>query len=526
MVLIYRDIYGMEPRAGLFVRAMLEGKGFFCPLLYDKPYPDYPFLYFLISWPICKIVKGVCTLCLALPSLVSSVLLIISTFLFSRRFIGEKTAYVASLIVGSIPQFWLMAEKATIDMMLAFFSFCANLFLFKGYFEKKEGLSIYVWLGWLFIALSYFVKGPIGIVITVGPMTIFLLIKRRLQSLKVFLASSFILICLILLVHFIGIYIQGGDKLVRNVIDAQLFSRLGGPANKPFYYYFIFLFTAYSPWLLFLSIRALLSIRSINFSNGFQTIYADFKWYMASNEFIQFMAINTFVAIAPFIVASSRHGRYLLPAFAPISIIMAPLITKWMSHCDERHINLLKKGILFFVVFLSLLFFVIFILDPARSKLSLQVFAFYITLSVIIFFIFFFQKQTTLSLLSSFAVSVLIATSGISLLVEPGISFKESGREFVIHTENSKNVQGVFLVGIRPDGDGLKYSLFSRYYPERLYFLKYESPICQIPSNSIVVLYEKKFKLLRERNRCLEKFPIISRGYIHGKETVALYFGF
>jgi len=111
LVLPFRDIYGMEVRAAVFVRGMLEGGSLFVPSLYGSPYTDYPPLFFLLEY-LASLPTGVPTaLSVAIPSSVSALCLICLAFLFARRFFSKDAAIVSALVLSGMPEFWLKAER-------------------------------------------------------------------------------------------------------------------------------------------------------------------------------------------------------------------------------------------------------------------------------------------------------------------------------------------------------------------------------------------------------------------------------
>ena len=513
LVLGLRDIYGMEARIGLFVRGMFSGKGLFCPLLYGKPYPDYPPLYFLASLAFCKPVGHVCSMCLSMPSLLSGASMLIILFLVSKKHAGESAALISSLILAASPKFWSMAEGATIDMFLALCCLLANISFFDGYGtqDKKPGHKRA--LGFLFMSLAYLVKGPIGLVISVMPTVVFLFIKRRTGSLLSFLSFVSLTSALVMGVYMIGIYSQGGLPLVKQVLNAQLFSRVSGPANKPFYYYIEFLIVSFLPALF---------LTGLFYRNRLVEMGKIFKQYMKT-DFGLFMAVFGVCSLLPFFLAASRHGRYLLPAFPPIAWLLACFLSQTIESETSGTKNLLKKLALILVAILYVAVLILYLWDPFHSNVPLWSVIMFFFIGTLVLGAFRLLIDTRLVSVTCFLVSVVIVTAGVSLVIQPGISKRESGRRFVLDTEAKVKAGSVFLVKIRPDGDGLKYSLYSRYYPNRIHFLSSIEKVCDVPETGLLILYAKDLVRYKKNNMCLKRFSVISKGYIHGKEVIALF---
>ena len=512
-ILSLRDIYGIEARTGLFVRSLFLGKGFFCPVLYDRPYPDYPSFYFLLSWLACLPQKCACSFCLSAPSLFSGAMLVFFVYVLTRKHIGEKTAICSSLILFATPHFWLFAQRATVDMLLALLSFLANILFYEGCVKSKSLFSKKSLTAFGLMALSYLTKGPIGLILCILPTAIFLTLKGEFAFVCRFMAMGAAVSALTLAVHFTGIFYQGGPNLIHKVIYSQLFSRLSGHANKPFYYYFVFILLTFSPWLL---LSAFLRIRK----GGL--VHRPYNLDEGARRFHLFVLLYLLSDLAPFVLASSRHARYLLPIFPPISILLSVILLKGLGTENKKTIH--KKMALLIFAILAGLFLLLSKMEflgtslPMMSALGyLLVFSFCGTLLLM------FSSNGLLAL-ASLCFFLFFLTSSASLLIVPGLSKKESGRSFVLATEGTfKASKGVYLVGIKPDGDGLKYSLYSRFYPKRLHFMKEPVDACSIPHDTIAVLYDRDLKILNKNDAC-KGYSVISRGYIHSKRVVSIMF--
>ena len=516
LVLVQRDIYGLETRVALFVRDILRGEGLFCPTLFGRPYPDYPPLYFLLSAPFCLLMGKICALCISVPSLLGATALLVLVFQFTRRHLGESLALVSSLILLSTPEFFLKAERATLDMLLALSVFSSNMFLFQGFWEEKGKSRVKKGLGFLFMALSYLVKGPVGIVLCTLPLAAFLALKRDIRRLFIFLLFTALTGGLVIGLHFLGLFFQGGVELVFRVLDAQFLSRISGRANKPFYFYFFYLFGAFSPWLLLIGALCLKRARSCIRQRYDCFSGQDF------NIFVVIMASGT---ILPFLFATSRHGRYLLPAFPAISIILSCLLLKERDPSNIiKPLNIIMrnwKKLFFFAGLLLLLLFIII------SGMDLAILLTLLLLFVAVFaasrYLFGKVSGPTQPVLL-YGVLIFFLISGLAITLEPQVSRRESGRQFVQETERAvKSALGVYLFRLKPDGEGLKYCLFSRYYPEKITFFRDESRVRTLPEGAIMVVYERDMKRI-SKDLKKRKYKIISEGYIHNRKVYSLLF--
>ena len=450
IVLFLRDPFGLEIRAGVFVRDILEQASYICPTTFGEPYFDYPPLFFVLESFFCRFCKEISALCLALPSLLSATIIIYLVYIVGKNFYNENTAIIASLILFATPEFWLKAEKATLDMSLSLSCF-ASIMAFYNYFFLKRNLLIFL-LAFLFLAASYFLKGLIGIVLIISPFIIFFILLKEYRLLCNFLFMSFLYTACLLIIHFFLLRNHFGDEIVLNILNSQVLSRVGHQSNKPFYYYFVYLFLVFSPWFLwifYLILKRYLTVLDVKI----------FK-----NRFTLFLICVFLGEFAPFVVASSKHSRYLLPLFPFISLFLASYLSRFFTLKDLTH------------------------------------------------------KKSRLFLLSS--IFLFFATVLTTFAIEPFISKKESGRLFVYNTEATLSDDYIiYLYKMKKDGDGLKYALFSKFYPANIKFLHSIDDIKHISTSGVIVTFEKDLKHLIDK---ITFKKLITTGFIHNKKVVAL----
>ena len=461
-LLFFRDPFGLEIRAGLFVRDILSGKGLLIPHAYERPYFDYPPLFFLLEAFFSKILAGPNALSLALPSLISGTLLILFVFFYVKRLIGEKEAFFSGLILFATPEFWLKSEKATLDVTLSLFVFLAviNLYLsFLKYPEDKKTLFIAL----IFSGLSYFTKGLIGLFLAFAPLFLFFLVTSRIKSLIRFLFIALFFSFLLISFHIFLLYLNGNISLLMEILNAQVFSRLGTKPNRPFFYYFFYILLICLPWILWILFWGFKE--KIEISNILD------KRFLKNDAYLFFLC--WFLSdLFPFLIASSRHSRYLLPIFSALAILIS-----------------------FFLVSLLCI-----INDKARYYNQFKSFCF------LIFFVCFLS----------------------SLFIEPPLSKRESGRHFVEETERSlKGNEKIIIYKMERDGNGLKYALFSKFYPKGLIFLKDSSSLKEISPPFVIVLRENRFNEIKgalssQKNGAHFSLTIIASGLIHSKKVEAI----
>ncbi len=486
-----RDIHGMEARNALFAREVFQQGISIIPYMMGRPYPDYPPLYFILEYIFSIPAGRVTTFSAVLPSAISAACLVYLTWSYTRK-VSPDLALISSLVLATAPGFWLRAGHATVDMMLALTTFGAFLVLMK-LAENHHSLTKTMSLAFsalIFIGLSMLIKGPVGVVIPLGATGLFLLMERAWKNFFVFCALSLGAAVLLAGLYFSTVYLQGGVELTFKVWENQVGDRVGTQPNKPAYYYIIQIVTSFSPWLLLIAILPIIMKRKNKETLQNCPVTKAQKNLEQTNincsTLLRQCAAGTVFIFALFTMASSRHGRYLLPAYPFMAILIAAGIQATACHVWKNH---LKSQ------------------NPERFNPH------YRNTGALAMY--------NLAGLASVITAVLIATALLinAVAIEPVMASRESGRRFMEEVEKqNRNNCPVLVYGINPDGDGLKLAFYSN---TRLHFLKNVEDLKETHGPAIVILYKKRIKELEKIRKNVQTRQIAS-GLVHRKEVIAL----
>lgn len=168
----------LDPSDGLYAecaREMLDLHNFLTPHFNYTPFLEKPILLY---WAIiaCYKIFGISEWVARLPSAIAGIACTFSVFAFTRKYIGIRTAAMASMMLLSFPLFVVIGHLALIDMMVALFMTAS----FLGFFARLEGGSkkilafAYASLGLLMLA-----KGPAPALFVVAPAILYLVCLGR-----------------------------------------------------------------------------------------------------------------------------------------------------------------------------------------------------------------------------------------------------------------------------------------------------------------------------------------------------------
>ncbi len=136
----------------------------------DKP----PLHYFFMVWAYKMF--GVSAFSARFFSAVFGALTILISFLFCKRFLNEKIAWLTALVLMSSLHFNFQMRMSVPDPYLIFFMTGCFMCFYAFLVEKRK---IWLWLMYAFFGLGLLTKGPIALALPGLIMLVFLIISRR-----------------------------------------------------------------------------------------------------------------------------------------------------------------------------------------------------------------------------------------------------------------------------------------------------------------------------------------------------------
>lgn len=220
----------------------------------------------LIFWTTALSFKlfGVSNFAYKLPSVLFTLLGLLSTYHFTRMHYGKLPGFVATLVLASCHAWFLINQDVRTDTILAA---CTIFSIWQlALFERKNSLTNLV-LASIGIAGAMLTKGPIGLMVPALALATDLVLKRKWSAFfrwQWLLAGVIVLACLAPMLY--GLWHQfdasGGKKTYNGFIDSgikfyfwtQSFGRLTGESswqNNTGSFFFVHTFLwAFLPWSL------------------------------------------------------------------------------------------------------------------------------------------------------------------------------------------------------------------------------------------------------------------------------------
>ncbi|MCX6726914.1 MAG: glycosyltransferase family 39 protein [Candidatus Shapirobacteria bacterium] len=162
-----------EPRYAQVAREMLNTGNYIVPSLGAEPYSNKPPLFFWLIALSARHYGSVSAAAARLPSAVAALGVLLLTYLLGRKLYNPLTGFFSGLILFTGFEFFWLATRAHLDMTLTFWITLSQFLFYCGYTSEKYRSQLYL-LSFFSAGLSILTKGPVGLIIVLITIALFL----------------------------------------------------------------------------------------------------------------------------------------------------------------------------------------------------------------------------------------------------------------------------------------------------------------------------------------------------------------
>src|SRR3989338_6831102 len=335
-----------EPRYAVCALEMLENNNWIIPKFnfQDRFYKPALFYWLII---IAYKIFGINAFTSRLPSGICAVLCVLFTCYVARVVFGKKTAFISGIILASSIEFILLGRRAATDMALCFF-FSASLYsLFLGYYIKDFKIKI-LWtiLAGVFSGLSVLIKGPVGLILPLVILTLFLALRKSfdLRHVKIYFVICLFGI-LVSLPWYLAVHNATGGQFTKEFFfehNLKRFTSVVGEHPGPFWFYVPVVLGGFMPWTLFFIDAVIHLFKRVLKKSFNKLLLFSFVWIVTVFLFFSF--------------STTKLATYILLIFPPLSIIT----WYWASVLSKRSPGAIRNIIIFLLLLLIPVFFCVF----------------------------------------------------------------------------------------------------------------------------------------------------------------------
>ena len=309
-----------EPREGLVVWEMYKTGNWVLPIINGDYIPFKPPFFHWIGALISAVVGDVNELTIRLPSALFATLGVVLVYIAGTRLWNEKTGRLAAVVLATTPGWWRAATMAQVDMTLAFFM-TAALLLF--YFMYREGryTQVYSMAVGSLLACATLAKGPLGLLVPLLTVCVFLWLRRDFTFLKkVHPISGAVLFLLVACSWYALAMRQGGFAFfARQILEESLGTAAGDYGrHQPYYYFVPIFFLNLAPWSFFSPALAFFLYRRR------QELFKDHLMF----PLVWWVSVFLF-----FSLALGKRAVYILPLYPAFALILGA----WWKSLDREN---------------------------------------------------------------------------------------------------------------------------------------------------------------------------------------------
>lgn len=340
----------------------------------DKP----PLLFWITS--IFFNIFGASNFSYRLTALMASLIAGFSTYHFAKKYYGQQTAYLASLILVSSQAYFLTNSDLRTDSLLISFVI-TSVWQFSEYIEKQKPLNFI--MAFVSIGFAMLAKGPLGLVAPVIAVMGYSILKRDFRWIVSWKWIWGILIVVIILLPMtIGLYQQFGWEGIYFYYWLQSFGRITGEnhwSNNPDTFFLVHSFLwSFLPWTIFIVFAFINETKEL--------IKSKFK---AANDGYTFFAF-----LIPFFILSL--SKYQLPHYIYVVLPFGAILTA--KYITNHLITSNKSKPFVFISYFNLIFasivllFLIYISSIYYKSYNFLTIIVFISAFVLLFYFHFCNK--------------------------------------------------------------------------------------------------------------------------------------
>lgn len=232
-------------------------------------------------------------------------------WLMARDLWGNRAGIVASLSLITSIEYFILARTVDINMTLTLFITATMVFFWLGH---KQGKGTYYLLAWACAGLAVLTKGPIGVILPLGGIGLYIIITRQWSSIKESMPIVGIMVFLaVSLPWYVTVCLKNPDFFSFFFIDQNIMRYVTNECRRyqPWWYFFPVIIGGFLPW----SVLIPEAIRRAFTGKGNRKVPGEI-WYIASWFGVIFLFFS---------LSNSKVATYVLPCFPPLSLFIGYL---------------------------------------------------------------------------------------------------------------------------------------------------------------------------------------------------------
>ncbi len=314
---------------------MLDSGNWIVPTFNHELRPDKPALLY---W--CQVAAyhscGVGEFAARLPSALAALLTVLLTYELGRRLFDAGVALLGGMVLASTLMFCGSAHFANPDALLNACTVLTFLLFWNSFRRNDPG-----WLVWCGVStgLGFLAKGPVGLVLPVAVINLFLLWSRQLRrSLHPQMLVGVLLWILVAVPWFALVGAETKGEFLRGFFVTHNFWRAARAMEGhggPFYYHAISLLLGFLPWSVFL-----LPVLGNVYREVRDTDTDD-----SPRQAMRFLVCWIAVYFIAFSISRTKLPNYILPLYPAVALLTGRFLDRWRRGVIELRRGMMAAGV-------------------------------------------------------------------------------------------------------------------------------------------------------------------------------------
>ena len=322
----------VESNYALTAKEMILSNDWLSPRIYGQVWFDKPIMIYWLIGAMFKILGLSEVAARCIPAFFGACGVVLSEW-FVSKIANPQQGLIAAGILGTSLQYFMISKLLIPDIVLFVFDSAALVFFFLGYFQGEGKKYCWYILIYPCMALAVLTKGPVGVLLPILIVLVFLGFEKNWSELKrMRIFSGLFLFSAIALPWYLFMYAKHGESFLNTFFGIHNYLRATvseHPKDDVFYYYFIVFILSTLPWTglaiggLYIGFKGVLKRNAkMSLLIIWSVIYFIFYSFMATKYLTYtFPMLFPVVVLASFFVDSELHS----PARRQIILVLLPL---------------------------------------------------------------------------------------------------------------------------------------------------------------------------------------------------------
>lgn len=297
-----------EARRAIPISNMFSTGDWLLPTLNGELYLTKPPLLYWLGTLSAQLFGSANEWAVRLPSALAATAIAVATYRFSLRQFGPWPALFSIQILIANSAFATYARRVQLETLQMALCYCALLAMLQ--YTRDDGRRRWIWLGYFLLGAAILTKGPIALLFVTLPLLADALYQRQPRSWQALRDPWGWTVCLVVGASwFLVVTWQMGPEIWTAIFQKDIVSKAAGSDADPVYKYLIWLLADFFPWSLLAFVAPLATWR---------------RWRKDHTSVT--VAITVLVPLLLYSAFSSKHGKYLLPIYPLIALLLGKRI--------------------------------------------------------------------------------------------------------------------------------------------------------------------------------------------------------